>query len=188
MQHANLIPLDSDEYLAQERLSDRKHEYVAGQVYAMVGTTDRHNLIAGNLYMALRAKLRGGSCRVFMSDVKVEVEAANTFYYPDLFVTCDARDQDAYVKRYPCLVIEVLSSSTEGIDRREKLLNYRRLDSLREYVLVASDMRRIEVYRRVEEGGWTVDTLGTSEVVEFNSVGISLPVAEVYADVTLEMK
>ncbi|MFO1431353.1 MAG: Uma2 family endonuclease [Candidatus Competibacteraceae bacterium] len=185
MQHARLTYVSFEDYLAYEQRSDTKHEYVAGQIYAMVGTTDRHNLIALNIAAYLRAKLRGGPCRVFMSDVKVRIEVANAGYYPDVFVTCDGRDLDPYVKYHPCLVVEVLSHSTEGTDRREKLLNYRQLDSLQEYLLVDSDRQWIEVYRRETDGGWTVDTSSGDEVLELSSVGCSLPLAEVYAEVSI---
>ncbi len=185
MQHARLTYVSYEDYLAYEQRSDDKHEYVAGQVYAMVGTTDRHNLIALNIAAYLRTKLHGGPCRVFMSDVKVRIEVANASYYPDVFVTCDGRDLDPYVKRYPCMVVEVLSPSTEGTDRREKLLNYRQLDSLQEYVLVDSDRRRIEVYRREADGGWVVDTLSGDEALELKSVAVALPLAEVYAEVSV---
>ena len=185
MQHARLTYVSYEDYLAYEQRSGDRHEYVAGQIYAMVGTTDRHNVIAGNIYVALRAQLRGGPCRVFMSDVKVRIEVADASYYPDVFVTCDSCDQDPYVKHYPCIVVEVLSPPTEGTDRREKLLNYRKLDSLQEYVLVDSDRQRIEVYRREADGGWTVDTLSGDETLELNSVAVTLPLAEVYAEVTV---
>jgi Uma2 family endonuclease len=185
MQHARLTYVSFEDYLAYEQRSDTRHEYVAGQIYAMVGTTDRHNVIAGNIYVALRAKLRGGPCRVFMSDVKVRIEKANASYYPDVFVTCDGRDLAPYVKYHPCLVVEVLSHSTEGTDRREKLLNYRQLDSLQEYLLVDSDRQRIEVYRREADGGWTVDTLSGDEKLELSSVAVALPLAEIYADVNV---
>ncbi len=115
-----------------------------------------------------------------MSDVKVRVEEADAFYYPDVFVTCDPRDTDPYIKRYPCLVLEVLSPSTEGIDRREKLLNYRKLQSLREYVLIGSEQRLIEIYRLDGEGSWTVATLEGDEGLELNSLCIEIPAAEIY--------
>ncbi len=183
MKQARLSYLSPEEYLAYEHDSPTKHEYVAGEVYAMVGARDSHNLIAGNVYTHLRTNMRGGPCRVFMSDVKVRVEAADVFYYPDVFVTCDPRDADPYVKRYPSLVIEVLSPSTEGIDRREKLLNYRKLQSLREYVLIGGEQRSLEVYRREADGAWTMMTLEGDEDLELNSVGIVIPSAEIYQDV-----
>lgn len=186
MQHARLTYVSYDDYLAHEQRSGDRHEYVAGQIYAMVGTTDRHNLVAGNIYVALRARLRGGPCRVFMSDVKVRVAAADACYYPDVFVTCDGSDLDPYVKEHPPVVIEVLSRSTEGIDRREKLINYRKLDSLQEYVLASSDQRRVEVYRREADGGWTVDTLSGDEALELKSLGITAPLVEVYAEVAIQ--
>ena len=185
MQHARLTYISYEDYFAYEQRSGDKHEYVAGQIYAMVGTTDRHNLIALNIASYVRTQLRGSPCRVFMSDVKVRIEVADASYYPDVFVTCDGRDQDPYVKYYPCLVVEVLSPSTEGTDRREKLLNYRKLDSLQEYVLVDSDRQRLEVYRHEADGSWTVDTLSGDETLELDSVAVTLPLAEVYAEVTV---
>jgi len=184
MKHARLTHLTSEEYLTSENDSPTKHEYVAGQLYAMVGVRDTHNAISLNVASRLRSTLRGGPCRVSMSDIKVRVEEADAFYYPDVFVTCDARDTDPYVKRYPSLVIEVLSPSTEAIDRREKLLNYRKVPSLHEYVLIGSEQRRIEIYRLEADGSWTVATLEGDEDLELSSVGTALPAEEIYQDVT----
>ncbi|MGH8467610.1 MAG: Uma2 family endonuclease [Gammaproteobacteria bacterium] len=164
MKHARLTHLTSEEYLASENDNPAKHEYVAGQLHAMVGVRDTHNAIALNVASQLRSTLRGGPCRVFMSDVKVRVEEADAFYYPDVFVTCDARDTDPYVKRYPSLVI-----ATEAIDRREKLLNYRKLPSLHEYVLIGSAQRWIEIYRLEADGSWTVATLEGDEDLELSA-------------------
>lgn len=183
MKHARLTFLTPEEYLASENDSLTKHEYVAGQLYAMVGVRDTHNTIALNVASQLRSTLRGGPCRVFMSDVKLRVEEADAFYYPDVFVTCDARDTDSYVKRYPILVIEILSPSTEAIDRREKLLNYRKLPSLLEYVLIGSEQRGIEIYRLEADGSWTVATLEGDETLEISSVGTAIPAGEIYQGV-----
>jgi Uma2 family endonuclease len=172
-----------EDYLAFEQASDFRHEFVAGQIFAMVGARDAHTQVAGNLYARLRQHLRGSGCRVFISDMKLRVEPADAFYYPDVFVTCDPRDTEPYYKRYPSLVIEVLSPTTEGVDRREKLRNYRMLETLREYVLVSLDERRLEIFRREPTGDWTVDTLAEDEPVELASVGLTLPMAEIYEDV-----
>lgn len=184
MKHTRLACTTPEEYLFSEHNSPTKHEYVAGQIYAMVGVRDSHNLIAGNVYVHLRMNMRGAPCRVFMSDVKVRVEEADAFYYPDVFVTCDPRDTDPYVKHYPCLVIEILSPTTEAVDRREKLLNYRKLPSLREYVLIGCEQQLIEVYRSEGDGNWTVITLEGDEDLELSSVWITISAQDIYQEVT----
>ena len=189
-QHARLLPLSVDEYLDGELHSPVRHEYVAGRVFAMTGTSRAHNLIAGNFYAALRSHLRGGACRVFMSDLKVRVQKTNAFYYPDVAVTCHAADTQTHYLTHPCLVIEVLSPTTEGIDRREKLLAYQTLDSLKEYVLVNQETMQVEVYRRESNdggaGGWWVDTYNAgNEAVHLASVGLTLSMAAVYEEVVM---
>lgn len=181
--HAHLSPLSVADYLEDELHSQVRHEYVAGRVFAMAGASEAHNLIAGNLYTALRAHLRGGGCRTFMPDMKVRVEKTQAFYYPDVLVTCDPEDTEQYHKSRPCLIIEVLSPATETIDRREKLLAYQALDSLKEYVLVTQDRTQIEVYRRDGAGGWWVDTYIGGEGIHLQSVGVTLPITSVYEDV-----
>lgn len=181
--HAHLSPLSIADYLEGELRSQVRHEYVAGRVFVMAGVSEAHNLIAGNLYTALRAHLRGGGCRTFMSDMKVRVEKMQAFYYPDVLVTCDADDIEQYHKSRPSLIIEVLSSATETIDRREKLLAYQVLDSLKEYVLVTQDRMQVEVYRRDGAGGWWVDTYTGGEGVNLESVDLTLSIASVYEDV-----
>lgn len=189
-QHARLLPLGVDEYLEGELHSQMRHEYVAGRVFAMSGTSRVHNLIAGNFYAALRTHLRGGACRVFMSDLKVRVQKTNAFYYPDIAVTCHAADTQTHYLTHPRLVIEVLSPITEGIDRREKLLAYQTLDSLTEYVLVTQEAMQVEVYRRDSgDGGsdsWWVDTYNAGgESVHLTSVGLMVPMAAVYEEVVV---
>ncbi len=182
--HACLLPLSVAEYLEGELHSQVRHEYVAGRVFAMVGTSRAHNTIAINIATALRPHLRGGSCRVFMSDLKVRVEKTNAFYYPDIAVTCHVADTHSHYLTHPCLVVEVLSPTTEGIDRREKLLAYQTLDSLKEYVLIAQETMRVEVYRRDEAGGWWVDTYNAgNEAVHLASVELTVPMAAVYEEV-----
>lgn len=133
----------------------------------------------------LRERTRGGPCRTYIADMKVRADYADAFYYPDVFVTCDPRDTEPYFKRYPRLIIEVLSPSTEGIDRREKLRYDRTLKSLDEYVLVSVEERRIEIFRREPTGEWGVDILTESDPVNFISTGLTLTMDEVYEDVAL---
>ena len=125
--------ISPEEYLEGEKNSPIKHEYRQGEVYAMSGASDAHDTIAGNLFAMLRSHVRGKGCRVYTPDMKVRVEAADVFYYPDVKVTCDARDKDSlYFKRYPCLVVEVLSPKTQAFDRDEKFANYRLIETLQE--------------------------------------------------------
>ena len=185
MLHALVEPLDEAAYLEAERAAGIKHEYVAGEVFAMAGASKTHGTLALNAAFALRAHLRGGPCRTWVADMKVRVAAASAYYYPDVVVSCDARDLAAdapqdYLEA-PQLVIEVLSPSTEVIDRREKWLAYRRLESLKEYVLIDPARRWVEVYRRTASG-WAQDIYTDAEVVELASVGLALPMSELYAD------
>lgn len=166
------------EYLEGEQQSDIRHEYIAGQVYAMVGTTARHNLIASRLHVALGNRLRSGPCRIFQSDMKVRVD--DMFYYPDLMVTCGNFDLTALYLTNPVLIIEILSDSTEHIDRREKRLAYQRIESLKEYALVAQDKMGIEVYRRVPDG-WEIEGFGGDDELHLEAVDLNVSLAEVYA-------
>lgn len=171
-------PLTVDEYLEGELNSTTRHEYVAGEVYAMTGASRHHNLIVGALHGALRACLRGGPCRVFMSDFKVRVD--DSFYYPDVSVAGGGGGHE-YYETEPVLIVEVLSPSTERQDRLEKRLAYQRLASLKEYVLVAQDKMRVEVYRRVENG-WELEQFADDDVVTLDSIALELSMSEIYRD------
>lgn len=171
--------ISPEDYLTHERTSDVRHEYVDGEVYAMVGTSRRHNVIAGNLFATLRSTVRQRGCESYVSDVKVRVEAANAFYYPDLIVTCDPKDDDPYIVHAPSLIAEVLSDSTESIDRREKRVHYQTIPSLREFVLIAQDRRHIEVYRRTASG-WVHEIVTEGELA-LESVGTTVALEDVYA-------
>ncbi len=177
-------PISPEEYLEAEQWRDVKHEYVAGRTYAMVGTSGAHNLIAGNLYTALRAHLRGRSCRAFIADLKVKIEPAHVFYYPDVVVSCDTHDlaPAARVLSRPILIVEVLSPTTERTDREEKLHNYQKLESLQEYVLVAQNLAEVRVYRRTGPD-WNVQSFAEGEQVRLAAVDLTLPMAAVYEDV-----
>lgn len=175
------------DYLAGERESDVRHEYVDGQVYAMAGASDRHNRIAGNIFSRLNDHLVDDECEPFISDMKVKVDPV-LYYYPDVVVTCDPPDGDRYARAAPRLIVEVLSPSTERIDRTEKLHAYKRVESLREYVLVAQDMTLIEIHRREEGGGeWTREILTKPEEhLTLASVGLTLNLSDVYRNVRFD--
>ena len=170
-----------EEYLEGEPLSEVRHEYIAGVVYAMAGTSDEHSFIVGNLHAALHSHLRGKSCRLFMLDAKVRLQAADDdiFYYPDLMVACDARDKDRFFKRFPRVLVEVLSKSTERIDRREKFLSYTQIETLEEYILVAQDKMEVTLYRRVNQ--WHPEVLKTgAQSLPLASIDFSIPLAAIY--------
>ena len=180
----NLITVE--EYLKFEQDGEIRHEYVAGQIYGMTGSSREHNLIATNLISLLRPHLRGGSCRGFVSDMKVKIKTSSQtdfFYYPDIVVTCDSQDRERYFLTSPCLVIEILSPSTQATDKREKRINYQTIESLQEYVLVSQDEIKVEVYRRDDNGNWTVETFGKDDDLPLNSVGLTLTMADIYEDV-----
>ena len=171
------------EYFEWEKDGTVRHEYLDGEVYAMSGASRRHNLVSGNLSSHLISRLRGGPCQVFIVDVKVYIEALNYFYYPDIVVTCDPEDNDEYFVRRPVLVVEVESPSTSAIDKREKLMAYRKLESLREYLLLSQDSISGELFRRDENGNWWSEQLGPDSELRLESIDVSLPLASLYEGV-----
>ncbi|MCZ6554331.1 MAG: Uma2 family endonuclease [SAR324 cluster bacterium] len=180
--HARLPHISVEDYLDNEKTAEVKHEYVAGRVFAMVGASRAHNSIMLNLASLLRDHVESGPCQVFVADVKVRVDAVDAFYYPDVAVTCDPDDNDEYFLTRPCLIVEVLSPTTEATDRREKLLAYQTLPSLREYVLVDQREPHLEVFRR-EGRDWWRDTHAAGDRLTFGSVGLTLDVDAVYRGV-----
>jgi Uma2 family endonuclease len=183
MQSAKLVHVSERDYLARELNAEVRSEYVAGQVFAMVGASRAHNRISGNIYARLLAHLRGAACSPYMADVRVQVASRSAYYYPDVVVTCDPRDRSAdpenYSVSYPVLLVEVLSRSTEATDRREKLLAYQTLESLREYVLVSQIARRVEIYRRAA-ADWEVLALAPGDTVHFSSVEYTADFEDIY--------
>jgi Uma2 family endonuclease len=146
--------LTVQEYVEMEETASVRYEYVGGMAYAMVGATKWHSRITGNVYARLLAAARGCPCRVYVQAVKLRVE--DVIYYPDVMVACgpEGEDEDPLIEEAPCLVVEVASPSTESIDRREKMLAYRSIPTLRAYLIVAQDDRRVERYWRDEKGEW----------------------------------
>lgn len=177
------IPFGPDDYLAWEQEQPCRNEYIDGEVFAMSGASDAHGTAALNLAALLRGALRGTPCKPFIADMKVRVEAANSFFYPDIVVTCDPRDRTpeaSHVKQYPALIVEVLSPSTEAYDRGNKFATYRQLESLQEYVLVSLEARRIEVFRRDASGHWVLHPFALNEALELSSINFRCPAAEVF--------
>lgn len=171
--------LSVDEYLSGELKSDIRHELVCGQVFAMVGASNYHNLLAGSLYSSLRHHLNR-PCRVYMSDMKVRV--GDDFYYPDVVVSCKLTEGATYYLTEPVVIIEVLSPTTERQDRLEKRLAYQSLYSLQEYVLISQDRLQIEVYRRLSDG-WEIETFLEGDVVRISSLNYQYNIDQIYEDI-----
>lgn len=185
MKHAVLTRLSEQDYLQGEAASPIRHEYVAGEVFAMAGGSKAHNIISLNVAMLLRNALRGSGCQTFIADMRVQVAAQSSYYYPDVVVTCApddlAADAPGNFIAQPCLIVEVLSPTTEAIDRREKMLAYRHIESLREYVLVDQERRWVEVYRRVESG-WVADLYSPGDTITLETARLEVGMDEVYQD------
>lgn len=170
-----------EEYLAFEEQSPYRHEYVNGTVYAMSGASLSHNRIAQELIVAFRSHLRGGPCEPFFLQAKLEIRAGSDLimYYPDVMVSCRPEDRTDQVVRNPKLVVEILSKSTQHIDRREKAMTYQRVEAIEEYVLVAQNQLRVIVHRRAE--GWRpMLYTEAAALVEFRSIGLSVPLEQIY--------
>ncbi len=176
----------AEDYLAWEERSPGKYEYLAGEIFAMVGATDAHVTITMNLAVLLHAHVRGRPCRVYMADMKLRVDAADAFFYPDLLVTCAPEDHaSSRFKSQPTLLVEVLSNTTAGFDRGQKFAIYRQLPSLREYVLIEQDRISVECFRRDERDRWVLQAYGPGDSVELSSLDFSAPIEALYEDVAL---
>jgi Uma2 family endonuclease len=182
---AEISRLSVADYLAGETDSPVKHEYVAGEVFAMAGASEAHATIALNLAALLRAHVRGGPCRVYISDMKLRVDRADAYFYPDVFATCDPQDAERETaKECASLVVEVLSDSTEGYDRGAKFAAYRELPTLREFVPIDSRRRAVEVFRRCEQG-WIFQPVPEDGQLELETLAFACQVDALYEDVRL---
>lgn len=174
-------------YFEWEARQELRYEYFDGDVFAMAGGSLPHADIALNIASLLRSQLRG-RCKVRNSDAKVGITDNGPFVYPDISVSCDERDRTAQkFSRYPCLIVEVISPSTEAYDRGGKFALYRRLETLQEYVLVGSESKTVEIFRRDAEGNWMFIPHQENDEILLTSMGVTVSMAEIYADVVLEV-
>lgn len=184
MAHAELVAtLPYAEYLELERTSDRKHEYLRGQVFAMAGGALEHGRLASRVNRLIGNALARQPCETFSSDAKVRIDETDLTTYPDVTVICGRIQRssiDAEAATNPVVLVEVLSESSEAYDRGEKFAHYRRLPSLREYVLVAQDEPRLEVFRRTPAGTWELFEAGPGGRVTLESIGVELAVDDVF--------
>jgi Uma2 family endonuclease len=180
--------IDWKTYLELEAESNLKHEYRDGEMIAMGGGTPQHAALAASVARELGVQLRGGPCLVYSSDLKVRVRATGLCTYPDVSIICGKRELDPdsrVVVVNPTVLIEVLSDSTEAYDRGEKYENYRRINSLREYVLVSHREELIEVFRREENGRWLRTEARTNATARLQSIQVELSVNNVYEGIAL---
>ena len=177
--------LDFPAYLIWEAEQQERHEYHLGEVFAMVGARIPRNTVAGNIFAALKSGLRGTPCRTHIDGTKVRIEAADAVLYPNVVVSCDVRDrgpEDRFLS-HPVLVVEVLSENTAAYDRGPKFALYRKLESLREYVLVDIDLRRVEAFRLGDDGHWVLHDFTGTASVEFASIGQTLAMTLLFEDI-----
>ena len=176
-----LEKLTLEAFLEWENAQDTRNEFHRGEVFAMLGARRSHGTVVSNLVRHLGNALDGSPCRVFHEGMKVRI-ADEAILYPDLFVTCDKADlATEMLFKAPTLVIEVLSPATEGYDRSQKFALYRRLTSLKEYLLISPDTRRVEFFTRGADDLFVLHDMSESEAVRFRSLDISVPAAAVFA-------
>ena len=167
------------DYLSFEETASERHEFIDGVIYAMVGGSDRHNLITGNLFLALGNHLPD-RCQAFEHGMKLRVvlDRAECFYYPDVMVSCSEQDRARHWRERPLLIAEVLSDSTERNDRAEKFTAYKSIPELQEYVLIAQDVPQVEVFRR--RNAWQLETFFMNDTITLESVALTIPVTQLY--------
>ena len=175
--------LTLDEYIEWENAQLERNEFVRGEVFAMVGGRRSHGRVVSNLNRRLSEAVEGTSCQVFSESMKVQV-AADSILYPDVFVTCDPNDlRTEQVFRNPIVVVEVLSPSTQAYDRSLKFALYRGLSSLREYVLIDVDARRVETFRVGADGLWVLHDMSGQAALAIPAIDATIAMTEVFAGV-----
>lgn len=182
--------LTPEEYLHKDRQADFKSEFFRGEMFAMAGASAKHNLIVSNAIVTLGSQLKNRPCRVYPSDLRLQIQATGLFTYPDLSIVC-GEPQFEYdqgdVLINPDVIVEVLSESTEAYDRGKKFEHYRQIPSLKQYVLIAQDRHSVEVFTRTGTDEWTLRAeQSASASVDLTSIECSLPLSEVYDKVELE--
>ncbi len=173
-----------EEYFALEAQSGVRHEFFAGEVFAMAGESIAHNIIAQNFVIALRPALRGQNCQVIMETVQLAVEANRHYTYPDIVVSCDPLDQREIRRlHYPLLIVEVLSPSTEAYDRGLKFNQYKKLPSLRHYLLVSQKAWLVEWYQLSEHGVWGHTALAeAADAIVIPELNLTMTLAQIYEE------
>jgi Uma2 family endonuclease len=178
------LKLSPAEYLAREERAETRSEFFAGEIFAMAGASIEHNQIKENLSGELFSRLKSSSCRAFSSDQRLKVDPTGLYTYPDLMIVCGPIERDplsAHTIVNPTVLIEVLSPSTEAYDRGAKFLQYQKIPSVREIVLVGEFARVVQVFERQEDGSWSLRTFADQgESVRLSSVSVEIPMSDVF--------
>lgn len=175
--------ISEQDYLKAELASDIRHEYIEGEVYAMVGAHRDHNRITGEVFRILANHLQGKPCQPYSSDMKVKV--GKNFFYPDVMVDCSGQEQDYYTE-YPVIIVEVLSKSTRQHDKTFKRLAYFQIPTLKQYVLIEQDFVEIEFWFKDEQGIWQQSVYYLGDEIPFSSIGLNVAVEDIYQRVQNE--
>ncbi len=175
-------PISETDYLHGELLAETKHEYIDGQVHAMAGASENHNLLSVNIATELKTRLKGTPCRIFIADMKVKVGA--NFFYPDVMVVCQEDNDNEYYKTAPVIIVEVLSKSTRRFDQTDKRLRCQRIPSLEEYVLIEQDKGEIQVFSKKDQ--WQSFYYYLGDDITFSSLGVTVRVEDIYYQVNNE--
>jgi Uma2 family endonuclease len=183
----NAKQMTFEEYLEFEQSSEVRHEFVDGFVFAMAGANNAHNVIAGNIFAGIHASARKAACRAYMNDMKLKTPSEKG-YYPDVFITCDEHDLDTNVKSTACFIVEVLSKSTQDIDRGEKWENYRKIQTLQSYILIAQKKKQVEIYRRQQDGTWRYEVLEDEGILSLPCISLQVSLEEIYENVNFSQQ
>ena len=183
----NFPRLTPEEYFVWEEQQLERHEYIDGEVYAMSGGTINHGRIAIKITSMLDSHLDSSGCITGNSDIRVNILETTDYTYPDASVTCDERDKSSIQSiAYPCLLVEVLSDSTEAYDRGEKFYRYRRNPALQDYVLVSAKSIAIDLYHKNDTGEWVIINYRAGDIVELKGINLSFPIEQVYRGIVFE--
>ena len=175
-------PISETDYLQGELLAETKHEYIDGQVHAMAGASENHNLLSVNIATELKTRLKGTPCRIFIADMKVKVGA--NYFYPDVMVVCQEDNDNEYYKTAPVIIVEVLSKSTRRFDQTDKRLRCQRIPTLKEYVLIEQDKGEIQVFSKKDQ--WQSFYYYLGDDITFSSLGVTVRVEDIYYQVNNE--
>ena len=170
--------MSEQDYLEREKISETKHEYFDGEIFAMAGASRSHQRIISNLVIDIGTHLKNTPCEVFSSDMKVRADKGKKYFYPDVIVSCTKGDGNSHFEESPRIIVEVLSSSTRKFDQTSKRLVYQNITTLEEYVLIEQDRVEIQVFRRADN--WQSSYYYIDDDITFTSIGLTLPVLEIY--------
>jgi Uma2 family endonuclease len=176
------LSMSASEYLTWEPTQEERYEYWDGEVVAMSGGTRNHNRICVNFFKLLDDRLNL-PYEIYILTVKLRAELRQNYFYPDVLVTCDDRDNDPQLVQFPALIVEVLSPSTEALDRGAKFAKYRQFSTLQEYVLVQVEQPGVELFRRNEQGLWVLSEYGLGGALRLESVDVEIAIADLYRQV-----